>query len=67
MWYYIFDGIYSSIYLIGVNIVEDVIYIPLEDVEVIEGYKENISDHFEEIPDIADSILRGVKQAFPKI
>ena len=46
---------------------EDVIYIPLEDVEVIEGYKENISDHFEEIPDIADSILRGVKQAFPKI
>ena len=46
---------------------KDVIYIPLEDVEVIEEYKENISDHFEEIPDIADSILRGAKQAFSKI
>ena len=53
--------------MIGVNKVEDVIYIPLEDVEVIEEYKENISDHFEEIPDIADSILMGAKQAFSKI
>lgn len=35
MWYYIIDGVYSSIYLIGVNKVKDVIYIPLEDVEVI--------------------------------
>ena len=67
MWYYIIDGIYSSIYLNGVNKVEDVIYIPLENVEVIEEYKESISDHFEEIPDIAESILRGAKQAFSKI
>lgn len=47
----------------------DVINIPTEDVEVIdyEDYKDNISDHFNDIPDMADSILKSAKQAFSKI
>lgn len=48
---------------------EDIIVIPEEDVEIIDvsEYREELSEHFDRVPEVAQSLLRGAKQAFSKI
>ena len=48
---------------------EDTIVIPPEDVEVIDAseYKEELSEHFEQVPEVAKPLLKEAKNAFSKI
>ena len=48
---------------------EDTIVIPPEDVEVIDAseYKEELSEHFEQVPEVAKTLLKEAKTAFSKI
>ena len=48
---------------------EDTIAIPPEDVEVIDAseYKEELSEHFEQVPEVAKPLLKEAKNTFSKI
>lgn len=48
---------------------EDTIVIPFEDVEVTDAfeYKEELSEHFEQVPEVAKQLLKEAKTAFSKI
>ena len=48
---------------------EDTIVIPPEDVEVIDAseYKEELSEHFEQVPEVAKPLLKEAKNTFSKI
>ena len=48
---------------------EDTIVIPEEDVEIIDAseYKEELSPHFNQVPEVAKPLLKEAKQAFSKI
>lgn len=48
---------------------EDTIVISEEDVEIIDAseYKEELSQHFNQVPEVAKPLLKEAKQAFSKI
>jgi hypothetical protein len=48
---------------------EDTIVIPEEDVEIIDAseYKEELSPHFNQVPEVAKPLLKEARQAFSKI
>lgn len=47
----------------------DTIYIPLEDVKIIEDddYSYEVSEHFSDMPDVAEPLLKSAKKSFKKI
>lgn len=49
--------------------VEETIIIPSEDMEIIDAseYKEELTQHFDEIPEVANLLLKRAKTAFSKI
>ena len=48
---------------------EDVIYISSENIEIIDEseYRENLTEYFKEMPDVARPLVKGSKDAFSKI
>ena len=48
---------------------EDVIYISSENIEIIDEseYRENLTEYFKEMPDVARPLVKGAKDAFSKI
>lgn len=47
---------------------EKTIIIPPEDVEIIDAseYKEDLAEHFGQVPEVAKPLLKGAKTAFLK-
>lgn len=47
---------------------EKTIIIPPEDVEIIDAseYKEDLAEHFGQVPEVAKPLLKGAKTAFSK-
>lgn len=48
---------------------EDVIYISSENIEIIDEseYRENLTEYFKEMPDVARPLVKGAKDAFSKV
>ena len=48
---------------------EEIIIIPPEDVEIIDAseYREELTEHFGQVPEVAKPLLKGAKTAFSKI
>lgn len=48
---------------------EDVIHISPEDIEIIDAseYREDLTEYFNDVPDVARSLVKRAKEAFSKI
>lgn len=53
----------------GIYVAEDVIYISPEDIESVDAseYREDLTEYFSDMPDMARPLVKGAKAAFSKI